>query len=75
MTTNRHGVAAFDFATASGCGQVVIGPTHTRGGTLDLLITIVPDLVGVPVVVQLGPRITYFYGRHFVNTRCSKLVH
>ena len=36
-TTNRHGVAAFDFATAFGCDQLVIGPTHARGGTLDLM--------------------------------------
>ena len=43
-TTNRHGVAAFDFATASGCDQLVVGPTHARGGTLDLLMTDVPDL-------------------------------
>ena len=25
-TTNRHGVAALDFATVSGCDQLVIGP-------------------------------------------------
>ena len=34
--TNHHGVAAFDFATVSGCDQLVVGPTHARGGTLDL---------------------------------------
>ena len=44
---NRHGVAALDFATVSGCDQLVIGPTHARGGTLDLLMTDVPDLVRV----------------------------
>ena len=33
-TINRHGVAAFDFATVSGCHQLVVGPTHARGGTL-----------------------------------------
>ena len=38
-TTNRRGVAAFDFATVSGCDQLVVGPTHARGGTLDLLMT------------------------------------
>ena len=27
-TTNCHGVAAFDFATVSGCYQLVVGPTH-----------------------------------------------
>ena len=39
---NRHGVAAFDFATVSGCDQLVVG--NARGGTLDLLMTDVPDL-------------------------------
>ena len=52
--TNRHGVAALDFATASGCDQLVIGPTHARGGTLDLLMSDVPDLVQVTVVEPLG---------------------
>ena len=42
-TTNRHGVAAFYFATVSGCDQLVIGPTHARGETLYLLMTDVPD--------------------------------
>ena len=32
-TINRHGVAAIDFATVSGCGQLFVGPTHERGGT------------------------------------------
>ena len=53
-TTNRHGVAAFDFATVSGCDQLVIGLTHARGGTLDLLMTDVPDPVLVSVVVTIG---------------------
>ena len=34
-TTNRHGVTALDFATVSGCDQLVIGPTHGRGGPPD----------------------------------------
>ena len=42
-TTNRHGVTAFDFATVSGCDQLIVSPTHARGGTLDPLITDVPD--------------------------------
>ena len=37
-------VMAFDSATVSGCDQLVVGPTHARGGTLDLLMTDVPDL-------------------------------
>ena len=53
-STNRHGVAALDFTTVSGCDQLVIGPTHARGGTLDLLMTDVPDLVRVSVVAPLG---------------------
>ena len=53
-TTNCRGVAALYFATVSGCDQLVIGPTHARGGTLDLLVTDVPDLVRVAVVAPLG---------------------
>ena len=53
-TTNHHGVAAFDYATLSGCDQLVVGPTHARGGTLDLLMTDVPDLVRVSVVAPIG---------------------
>ena len=53
-TTNRHGVAAFDFATVSGCDQLVVGPTHARGGTLGLLMTDVHDLVRVAVVAPIG---------------------
>ena len=53
-TTNRHGDASFDFATVSGCDQLVVGPTHARGGTLDLLMTDVPDLVWVAVVAPIG---------------------
>ena len=50
----RHGVADFDFATVSGCDQLVAGPTHARGATLDLLMTDVPDLVRVAIVAQIG---------------------
>ena len=53
-TTNRNGFAALDFATVSGCDQLVIGPTHARGGTLDLLMTDVPDLILMAVVAPLG---------------------
>ena len=53
-TTNRHGVAAFDFATVCGCDQLVVGQTHAHGGTLDLLMTDVPDLVQVAVVAPIG---------------------
>ena len=53
-TSKRHGVAAFDFAPVSGCHQLVVGPTHARGGTLDHLMTDVPDLVRVAVVAPIG---------------------
>ena len=36
-TTNSHGVADFGFSTVSGCDQLVVGPTHARGGILDLM--------------------------------------
>ena len=52
-TTNRHGVADFVFATVS-CDKLVVGPTHARGGTFDLLITDVPDLVRIAVVASTG---------------------
>ena len=57
-TTDRHLVAAFDFATVSGCDQLVVGPTHARGGTLDLLMTDVPELVRVAVVAPIRTQIT-----------------
>ena len=52
--TNRHGVAANDFTTVPGCDQFFVSQTHARGGTLDLLMTDVPDLVGVSVVAPIG---------------------
>ena len=54
MTTNRHGVAAFDFATVSGCDQLDVGPTYARRGTFDLLMTDVPDLVRDAVVAPIS---------------------
>ena len=53
-TTNRHGLAAFDFTTVSGCDQLVVGPTHARGGTLDVLMTDVPDSVRVAVAAPIA---------------------
>ena len=53
-TTNRHGVAAFDFSTVFGCNQLVVDPTHARGGTLNLLMTDVPDLVLVSVLAPIA---------------------
>ena len=53
-TTNSHSVAAFDFATVSGCDQLVVVLTNARGGILDLLMTDVPDLIRVAVVAPIG---------------------
>ena len=73
--TNRHGVAAFDFSTVSGCDQLVVGPTHARGGTLDLLMTDVNDLVQVAVVAPTGNLDHSFpVGSHFYGSNCSKLM-
>ena len=52
--TNCHGVVAFDFATVSGCDQLADGSIHARGGTLDLLMTDVPDQVRVAVAAPIG---------------------
>ena len=48
--TNCHGFAAFDFETVTGYDQLVVGPTHSRDETLDLLMTDIPDQVLVAVV-------------------------
>ena len=74
-TANHHGIAAFDTATASGCSKLVIGQSHAHGGTLDLLITDVPDQVWVAVVSPIGnsdhsPAV----GGHFDGSGCLKLV-
>ena len=73
-TTNRHGVAASHFATVSGCDQLVVGPTHARGGTLGLLMADVPDLVRVAVVAPIGNSMTSSVGSHFDVSGSSKLV-
>ena len=75
-TTNNHGVAAFDFATVSGCDQLDVGPTHARGGTLDILMTDVPDLVLVDAVAHLGNSIRSLLsaGTHFDGSGSFKLV-
>ena len=42
------------FVLLSCSDQFVVGPTHARGGTLDLLMTDVPDQVQVAVVAAIG---------------------
>ena len=53
-TTNYLGVASFDFATVSGFNQLVVGPTHARGLTLDFMMTDVSDLLLVSVMAPIG---------------------
>ena len=52
--TNHHGFAAFDFKSVSSCDQLVIDPTHARGGTLRLPMTNVPDMLRIAVVAPIG---------------------
>ena len=73
-TTNHHGVACFDFATVSGYDQLVVGPTHERGGTLDLLMSDVPDLVWVSVVAPIGNSDHSSVGSHYDGSGYSELV-
>ena len=48
-TTNLHGRAVRNFAPSSGCEQMITEPTHIDIGVLDLVLTDVPDVVGVRV--------------------------
>ena len=58
----------------SGCYQLVVGPTHARGGTFDLLMTDVPDLVRVAVVAPIGNSDHSSVGIPFDGSGSSKLV-
>ena len=51
---NRHGGAAIDFETVSGSDKLVVGPTHTRGGKFDLLITDFLTKYRLLLVVPIG---------------------
>ena len=74
ITTDRHGVATFDFATVSGCDQFVVFSTHARGGTLGLLMPNVADLVRVAVVVPISNLSLLLFGSHVDGSGGSKLV-
>ena len=53
-TTNLHGRAARDFVSSSGYEQMVTEPTHIDGRVLDLVLTDIPDVVGVRVGSHVG---------------------
>ena len=52
--TDSHGRNAHEFALNSDSSQLVTGPTHRLGGTLDLFMTNVPDLCRVVVSGSIG---------------------
>ena len=52
--TNHHGISALDFATESGCEQLIHRPTHRSGNTLDLIFTDVPGAVSCNVGTPIG---------------------
>ena len=51
---NGHHLEWLGSSTLSGCDRSVVGSTHACGGTLDLQMTDVPDLVWVAVVAPIG---------------------
>ena len=52
--TDCHGVRALDFATESGCEQILCGSTHKFGKCLDLVFTDSPGVVTTAVNSPLG---------------------
>ena len=72
----RHGVAAFDFATVSGCDQSVVGPTHARDETLNLPMTDVADLarVAAGTPIDNSDHSSLSAGDHFDGSGCYKLA-
>ena len=53
-TTNLLRRAARDFTSSLGFEQMVTEPTHINGGVLDLVLTDVPDVIGVQFGSQVG---------------------
>ena len=53
---------------------MVVGPTHARGGTLDLLMADVPDLVQGSVIALIGNSDHSSVGSHFDGSGRSELV-
>ena len=52
--TDCHGVRALDFASETGCDQLVEGATHRSGNCLDLLYTDTPGVVACNVGGPIG---------------------
>ena len=51
---NLNDRAARDFASSSGCEQMITEPTDIEGSVLDFVLTDVPDVVGVRVDSPVG---------------------
>ena len=49
-----HTYTTHTYASVSSCDQLIVDTTHARGGTLDLRMTDVPDLVRVDVLAPIG---------------------
>ena len=52
--TNLHGRAVRDFVSLSACEQTVTKNTHIDGGVLGLVLTDIPDVIGVRVGSPIG---------------------
>ena len=52
--TDCHGLRALDFATESGCEQLIHRPTHRSGNPLDLILTDVPGVITSNVGSPIG---------------------
>ena len=52
--TDCHGIRAFDFASESGCDQLIDQPTHRSGNCLDLLFSDTPGVVSCRVGSPIG---------------------
>ena len=52
--TDCHGLRALDFATESGCDQLIRSSTHLSGNPLDLIFTDVPGVVSSNIGNPIG---------------------
>ena len=53
-TTNLHGRSVRDFTSSLECEQMIAENTHVNGGLLDLVMTDVPDVIGIRVDSAIG---------------------
>ena len=70
-TINLHGRAALCFALSSGCEQIVAEPTHIEGRMFDLVLTDVPDVVGVRIGSLV---VTSYFSAIFIDVVLEQLI-